>query len=173
MSIEGPLVIDDFSQPTTRASGKWTMLTDQVMGGISEGHAALEIVQSRRALHLRGTVSLERRGGFLQMARDFSGVGHVTFDASGYRGLSLTVCGTAGTYFVHLRTADTRAPWEYYSAPLPITPEWTDVHIAWVAFAPQALRRPLDVTRLVRMGVVAGQTAFEADIAVSRLSFEP
>jgi hypothetical protein len=65
------------------------------------------------------------------------------------------------------------APWQYYAARLPVTNEWTDVTIAWNAFASQALRVNLDVTRLTRLGVVAAHSAFDADLAVARLWFTP
>jgi hypothetical protein len=167
-----PLVIDDFTR-SADAAAAWTAFTDQVMGGQSEGSASVDMVAGRRALRLVGTVSLEDRGGFVQMARPLEGAGTAEQDATGFGGLALTVCGTPGTYFVHLRTADTRAPWQHYSAELPVSAEWKMVFIPWTAFRPVSLRAPLDITRLVRLGIVAGRTAFRADVSVAEVAFVP
>lgn len=166
-----PLVLDDFSRGASAA--RWTCFTDQVMGGVSKATMTLTTVQGQAALRLHGAVSLERNGGFIQMARSFAVVDGTAFDASGYRGLVLTVCGEPGMYYVHLRTADTRAPWQYYGMPLPVTRTWTDVALPWGRFSPVSLRTPLSVTRLIRLGVVAAQAAFEADIAVARVALAP
>ena len=64
-----PLVFDDVSADADTAMRRWSMFTDPVMGGVSEGSAALEMILGRRALRLRGRVSLERNGGFVQVAR--------------------------------------------------------------------------------------------------------
>ena len=48
----------------------WTMVSDRVMGGVSEGRLTYETVEGRPALRLTGDVRLENNGGFLQMARD-------------------------------------------------------------------------------------------------------
>lgn len=163
------LVLDDFTRGSSAAN--WTCFTDQVMGGVSRGTMALASVNGRPALRLRGTVSLERNGGFVQMARPLGAGGADAFDARAFRGLVLSVCGEPGSYYVHLRTADTRAPWQYYGAALPVTRTWTDIALPWSSFSPASLRAPLNTSRLVRLGVVAAQSAFEADVAVARIAF--
>jgi hypothetical protein len=163
------LVLDDFSVPTADAMG-WSVFTDRVMGGLSDAQGALVEVQGRRALRLTGRVSLERNGGFVQMARRLGPGPGTSRDARAFSGLALTVCGTPGPYFVHLRTADTRAPWQYYGAPLPVTGMWQEVLLPWRAFSPVALSTPLDVSGLQRLGIVAAKVAFDADVAVSRVA---
>lgn len=164
-----PLQLDDFAD-ATNAARDWSVFSDRVMGGISNARAGLEVVGGHRALRLAGDVSLERNGGFIQVARRIDGT---RLGAAAYTGLRLTVCGTPGRYFVHLRTGDTRAPWQYYGAPLPVTPDWRVVELPWRAFTPESLRTPLDVRTLQRIGLVAAKTAFSADLAVSRLELVP
>lgn len=166
-----PLVLDDFSTDT--AVTPWSMFTDQVMGGVSEGSAALEMILGRRALRLRGRVSLERNGGFVQVARPLGGGAAAPLDARQYVGLTITVAGRPGPYFIHLRTADTRAPWQYYAAALPVKTAWSDVTLRWADFTPQSLQRPLDLSRLQRLGVVAAKEAFAADIAIAKIVLAP
>ncbi len=166
-----PLILDDFSRSASLV--RWTCFTDQVMGGVSRGTMSLAPVNGQQALRLRGTVSLENNGGFVQMARQLGDGRADGLDARAFKGIVLTVCGEPGSYYVHLRTSDTRAPWQYYAAPLPVTRSWTDVALPWERFSPASLRAPLDVARLVRLGVVAAQAAFEADVAVARIALAP
>ncbi len=163
------LLLDDFADRAAVAR-HWSVFSDRVMGGVSEARATVEPVGGRLALRLSGRVSLERNGGFIQVARRFDGG---RLDASPFGGVQLAVCGAPGSYFVHLRTADTRAPWQYYGAPLPVTPAWRDLRIPWEAFMPVSLRAPLDVRTLERIGIVAGKAAFDADIAIGRLELVP
>mgnify|MGYP003639105709 FL=1 len=65
----------------------WTYVADSVMGGVSRGQASTEQVAGRKAMRLKGTVSTDNGGGFIQMAFDLEQ------DASGCTGLELDVCG--------------------------------------------------------------------------------
>jgi hypothetical protein len=164
------LVLDDFSQDGHTAA-RWTVFTDRVMGGVSLAVASIDLVLGRRALRLQGRVSLEKNGGFVQMARPL-GTDATPLDASSASGLTLDVCGMPGTYFVHLRTEHTRSPRQHYRAPLPVAREWATVHVPWSAFEPISLVEPLETRALVRLGVVGGTAAFNADVAVARLVVE-
>jgi hypothetical protein len=168
-----PRRLDDFGASPSAMSRRWAVFSDRVMGGVSVAHGAMTTVHGRRALQLTGTVSLERNGGFIQVACALGDPPGSGIDARAYRGLALTVRGTPGPYFVHLRTADTRAPWQYYAAPLPVSPEWTHVVIEWGAFRPASLGTPLNVSSVLRIGIVAATAAFHADIAVADLWCEP
>ena len=60
-------------------------------------------------------------------------------------------------------------PRQYYRAPLPVSGEWTHVVCDWGAFTPVSISTPLDVSRIMRIGIVAAKTAFRADVALSEL----
>ncbi len=115
-------------------------------------------------------VSLERKGGFIQVAREVDGA---RLGAARFSGLQLTVCGVPGSYFVRLRSADRRSPWQHYAAPLPVTATWQTLSLPWRIFMPASLEAPLDASTLARIGIVAGQAAFDADIAIGRLVLVP
>ena len=164
-----PLRLDDFDAGPASMARRWSVFSDRVMGGVSIVNGAMATVQGRHALHLTGSVSLEQNGGFIQAACSLGDPPGSGVNARGFRGVALSVCGTPGSYFVHLRTADTRAPWQYYGAPLPVSGEWTDIVLDWGAFTPVSIATPLDVRRIVRIGIVAAKTAFRADVALSAL----
>ncbi len=49
---------------------RWEFISDTVMGGISTGSVTQEIFEGRNAAVLRGEVSLDNNGGFVQMDED-------------------------------------------------------------------------------------------------------
>ena len=67
-------VIDDMSDgfPFTSSGSTWQGITDKVMGGVSNGSLTRETVDDKIANVLRGKVSLQNNGGFIQMATDLS-----------------------------------------------------------------------------------------------------
>jgi hypothetical protein len=72
-------IIDDLSRepPVAAIGSKWELLTDEVMGGVSKGTMVRDVIAGRAAIRMRGDVSLENNGGFVQIALDLSpdGVG--------------------------------------------------------------------------------------------------
>ena len=166
------MLIDDFrSGDFISALGtQWRAVSDQVMGGISEGLIAYDTLDGRQCLRLTGDVSLENNGGFIQAAADLSPSGG-TLDASGYDGLRLIVRGNNEQYSVHLRTPDNSRPWQSYRAHFSAPGEWQTIDLPFGAFTPYRLEAPLDLTRLRRIGLVAIGRAFQADLAIAGLMF--
>lgn len=171
-SGEATLLIDDFTRDdgVSSLATAWQRFTDQVMGGRSQATSMVEVLGGRRCLRLAGEVSLANNGGFIQVALPLAVRGGA-LDARGWTGLRLLVrgAGDGDGYYLHLRTADCRLPWQYYGVELPCGPEWSEVEIAFADFRPESLRTELDVSRLLRLGVVAAKMAFAADIAVARI----
>lgn len=173
VEAEEKLLVDEFSHDDELSAlgTAWQGFTDRVMGGVSTGSVTRETIGERTCIRLRGSVSLENNGGFIQVAlplrRDRG-----SLDAGEFDGVRLQVRGNGEPgYYVHLRTADTRLPWQYYQAGFSAGPEWTDVRIPFSDFVPQSLDRKLDPRRLVRLGIVAAKRAFDADVAVCHVSF--
>jgi len=89
------------------------LFTDQVMGGVSKGTMVRDAVAGRAAIRMRGDLSLENNGGFVQIALDLSPYGGVV-DASAWSGIELDVFGNGEEYGVHLRTDALTRPWQSY-----------------------------------------------------------
>ena len=104
------LLIDDRSHIdlTSCLGTSWRVVSDTVMGGVSQGRLSVETVLGRPCWCLQGEVSLANNGGFVQASLDL-GAGEV-LDAGAYRGFELDVCGNGVRHNVPLRTADTRTP---------------------------------------------------------------
>ncbi|MHC4945225.1 MAG: CIA30 family protein [Planctomycetota bacterium] len=165
-----PMLIDDFSEPNgiSDIGTSWRLFTDRVMGGVSNGTSRYEVLDGKQCIRMQGEVSLENNGGFVQIALPLQ-PDERPFDASGYRGIRLWVRGNGLPYYVHLRTAQNRLPWQYFSAPLATDSQWRPIDIPFSAFAGQNTRAGLDTSNLKRIAVVGAKKAFQADVAVSRV----
>ena len=148
---------------------EWRVVTDGVMGGVSRAAMLEDQSQGRSCLRLRGQVSLENNGGFVQISRDLADIAGGDF--SGYHGLELEVAGNGETYNLHLKTADLWFPWQSFRASFDASPEWRTIRIPFERFEPYRTSDELDLRGLRRIGIVAIGRAFEADLCVSRLVF--
>jgi len=164
--------IDDLSlePPVAVIGSKWRLLTDRVMGGVSNGAMTRDVIGGRAAIRMRGDVSLENNGGFVQIVLDLSPDGGIV-DASAWSGIELDVFGNGEGYGVHLRTDALTRPWQSYRQMFMAEGEWRTVQLPFDRFVPYRTDVPLDRHRLRRIGVVAIGGAFAADLALGGLRF--
>ncbi len=156
--------------PARETPPAWRLISDGVMGGVSDGSVRRETVAGRPAVRLRGAVRLENDGGFVQIARDLAPDG-TAVDARGWHGIALDVIGNGASYNLHLRTPDIARPWQSYRHSFVAGPEWRRVELPFAAFTPHRIAAPLDIGRLRRIGIVAIGRAFDADVAVGVMRF--
>ena len=160
-------VIDDFSLASFSATNgsKWQFVTDSVMGGVSNGSMIRETVSGRPALRMKGAVSLENNGGFIQVALDLSPDGSA-INASAYTGIEIDVLGNGEAYSLHLRTDDLNRPWQSYRQSFEAKREWNTIRLPFSDFKAYRTSAILDLTKLRRIGVVAIGRVFKADLAI-------
>jgi Complex I intermediate-associated protein 30 (CIA30) len=149
---------------------RWRLVTDKVMGGLSRGTLADETILGRAGMRMRGLVSTENNGGFIQIALDLDSGGGF-FDASGFAGVAIDVLGNDEGYGAHLRTTTMSRPQQSYRQGFFATPRWQRLVLPFSDFVPHRIEGPIDVTRLRRIGLVAIGRVFEADLAIARLAF--
>jgi len=166
------LSIDDFSDPNHISSlgTPWRLVTDGVMGGVSEGHYDFGQDDSFRYLTMSGTVSLENNGGFVQVALPLVRKSKA-LDASPYSGIRFWAKGNGERYYVHLKNNQTRLPWQYYSAAFTPSEKWQRIEIAFDQFEPQALNANLKVENLSQIAIVGAKKAHQIDLYVGPLEF--
>lgn len=165
-------IIDDLSRdpPLAAIGSKWRLFTDQVMGGVSNGTMARDVIAGRAAIRMRGDVSIENNGGFVQIVLDLSPDGGVV-DASGWSGIELDVFGNDEEYGVHLRTDALTRPWQSYRQIFTAYADWRTVQLPFDHFVPYRTDVLLDTRRLRRIGLVAIGRAFAPDLALGGLRF--
>jgi len=171
VTAEEMLIIDDRQNNglTSNIGSDWRMVADNVMGGVSSGSLATDVIHGKACLHLRGSVSLENNGGFIQAALDIDR--STASAASAYRGVMLEVYGNNEPYNLHLRTADLVLPWQSYRATFDAPSEWRTLKLPFDSFTAYRTNQTLDLSRLRRIGIVAIGRAFTADLCIARLAY--
>jgi hypothetical protein len=163
------LVLDDRSTGDDRANtgAAWRLVTDGVMGGRSSGQLTLERIDGRDCLHMRGEVSVENNGGFIQMALDID-----TGSAArvpDYTGIELDVFGNGEAYNLHLRTTDLWLPWQSWRTTFTAPANWRTVRLPFAGFSAYRTGKTLRLDRLERIGLVAIGRTFTADLCIARV----
>jgi len=165
------LIIDDRRTGTLESmpGTSWRLVTDGVMGGVSSGTLMPASIDNRDCLRMQGDVRLENNGGFVQAALDIEET--VAAKLSGYTGIEIDVYGNDEAYNLHLRTDDLWLPWQSYRATFQAPARWQTMQLPFAEFSAYRTRKPLDITALQRIGVVAIGRAFSADLCIGRLGF--
>ena len=171
MADEKLLIIDDRSSGdyTTGQGVGWRLVTDNVMGGVSAGQLTAEEIDSRPCLRLRGNVSTENNGGFIQAALDLST--EQLRDASAYEGVVIDILGNGESYNLPLRQEGLWLPWQAFRATFTTSGEWQTRYLPFAGFQPHATRAALKPDRLKRIGLVAIGRDFAADICLGRIGY--
>ena len=161
------MMIDDF-EPGSKVN--WEYLSDQVMGGVSEGSARVgtDNETGNAYAHMTGNVSTDNNGGFIQLrARLQSGVGK---DMSG---IYLRARGNNEKYYIHLRTRGTMLPWQYYQAEFEVTDQWQVFRLPLVDFSPSGswLSKSPKPKSIRSVGIVAYGRDHLASIDVDEIGF--
>ncbi len=165
------LIIDDRTSGNISSSlgTKWRLVTDQVMGGVSKGDLTQDSYKGRNCLRMRGDVSTDNNGGFVQIALDL--VKDEPFDASAYAGVEFSVSGNNERYNVHFRTTDLWLPWQSYRFSFIATPEWQTIRIPFASLEAYRTTTKFHKNKLKRIGLVGIGRAFKADLCVGLMKF--
>jgi hypothetical protein len=169
-------IVDDRRSGNLRSNAgiEWQLITDGVMGGLSSGQLLLDEYRGKACLRMRGDVSTENNGGFLQIALSFTdipGSKKDVFDASEYSGIEIEVSGNDETYNIHFRTDALWFPWQSYRASFNADDRWQTIRIPFASLKPYKTTRKFSAEELIRIGVVAIGRDFKADLCLASLRF--
>ena len=146
----------------------WKFISDQVMGGVSDGKLEFINMEGYSFARMTGYVSLENNGGFIQFRKVVNGTGH--YDS---KGLLVNVRGNNQKYFLHIRTTGTILPWQYYQAPFEVTQDWKKIKIAYDIFERSGimLSKKVKPKKITSIAIVAFGYEQEVLIDVNNISF--
>ena len=163
------LIIDDrVSENLSSSLGtQWRLVTDQVMGGVSNGELTLDNYKGKNCLRMRGDVSTDNNGGFVQIALDLTQ--DEPLDASAYAGIELSISGNNEHYNIHIRTTDLWLPWQSYRFSFKATPDWQIIRIPFVNLEAYRTTTKFHQDKLKRIGLVGIGRNFQADMCVSSI----
>ena len=161
------IMIDNFE---ATSNVNWDYLSDQVMGGVSQGSARLAIDSDvgNTYVQMTGDVSTENNGGFIQLrTRLPSGADQDVL------GVYLRARGNNQKYFIHLRTRGTILPWQYYQAEFDVSEDWQMFRLPLSQFKPSGswLGKSPSARSIRSLGIVAFGRDHRANIYVDEIGF--
>ena len=159
------MILDDFNSNT---HSQWSYVSDQVMGGVSQGGLVFESNQFETYAKLFGEVSTLNNGGFIQFRTDVADK-----SKSSYKGIYAKVKGNNQKYFIHLRTRGTIMPWQYYQSDFIADDKWQVIKLPMSSFVPSSkwLKNRIESKHIRSLGLVAFGRDHSADLMVSEIGF--
>ena len=153
--------------PTKQTAPQWKFVSDQVMGGQSQGQVSLHNQSASPCHCLTGLVSLENNGGFLQM--QLIDLDQLAVNFADYEGLFIEVKGNSHTYNLHIRTSQLWLPWQSFRQRFNATETWQRLFLPFKDFTAYKTFSDINPLKIKRLGILAIGEVFEADICVRRL----
>ena len=148
----------------------WKYISDQTMGGVSNGKAILEQDGDIFFARLIGNVSTDNNGGFIQLRSTLSFI-NILNDKKIIKGVRLNTKGNGETYHIFIRTSETRSYRDFYSATFIANDNWQTVDLPFSKFKHRFSNRSLNGNDIRTFGVVAYGRDFVADVSVSEITF--
>ncbi|MDG1344691.1 MAG: CIA30 family protein [Candidatus Thioglobus sp.] len=176
------LAKDDLMFPIQEgAVSDWKYVSDQVMGGVSEGKVFLEKDGDTSFARLIGDVSTRNNGGFIQLRsavslfkkpKMFQLIHDANKGGQELQGVRLNVRGNGETYHIMIRTYFTWRPSDYYYHTFEAGADWSQVEMPFSAFKRSTSKTSkLDINDIRDFGIVAYGRDFNSDVSVSEVSF--
>ena len=165
------LAKEEISIPFTEENTRyWQYISDQTMGGISNGQAVLDKDGDIIFARLTGNVSTANNGGFIQIRTTFSFVDLINSDKN-LLGVRLNTKGNGETYHIFIRTSEDRSYRDFYSATFTANENWEIVDLPFTKFKHRYSNKSLDGNDIRTFGIVAYGREFFSDVSVSEIIF--
>ena len=162
---------DQISIPFTEENARyWQYISDQTMGGVSDGQAILDKDGDMIFARLTGNVSTANNGGFIQIRTNFSFVDLINTNKD-LKGVLLNTKGNGETYHIFIRTSEDRSYRDFYSATFIANDNWEILDLPFTEFQHRYSNRSLDGNDIRTFGIVAYGRDFFSDVSVSEISF--
>ncbi len=164
------MILDNLSTPgVTTQKQNWAFFTDGVMGGLSQGKAIITNIGGVDCYQMTGDVTTENNGGFIQIRNQLK----PSISTKKYKGIYFKVLGNNENYSIHVRTALTMAPWQYYKYSFKTSNTWNEVKAPFTEFKKSNSYQPSNLIgqNIKSIGLVAGFKDFQANICLSEIGF--
>ena len=146
----------------------WVLITDKVMGGMSSGY--LDFLQENQYvfMRLRGDVTIENNGGFIQARKILNKNSPVINE-----GIIFETRGNLNEYFIHIRTKYTILPWQYYQAKFKSKKKWQDINIKLTDFkrSGKILPKNINPNTVKSLAIVAYGKDYKAMLDIKNINF--
>ena len=164
-ALADDMLVDKFD---AAPESRWSYVSDQVMGGVSQGSVDYLEQGSDNVARLAGRVSTDNNGGFIQIRREVA-----KGSADGALGVYMKVRGNSQGYYIHLRTSGTVLPWQYYQAEFQVTEDWQNIRVPLADFERSSswLAASINSKSIRSVGVVAYGRDHEAEVDIAEIGF--
>ena len=162
-SIAQDMFKDNFSN-----NEHWRYIADDVMGGVSSGNVEYNIVEEDVIAVLKGNVSTENNGGFIQIRRDLKDI-----NLENANSVKLVAKGNSQKYYIFLRTTGTKLPWQYYKAEFTPIESFNEFILPIDKFEKSGMlmTSKINPKKITSVGIVAFGRNHSADITIKELEF--
>ncbi|MDC3110889.1 CIA30 family protein [Pelagibacteraceae bacterium] len=154
---------DNFQDPS-----QWRYIGDNVMGGVSKGNVEFKIIDGEAVAILSGNVTTENNGGFIQIRRNLN-----DFKLEDSNSIRLVAKGNSQKYYIFLRTAGTKLPWQYYKAEFTPVESFNEFILPIDKFEKSGMlmTSKINPKKITSVGIVAFGRNHSADITIKELEF--
>lgn len=164
---DSPHEMFEIYNPNMQKNQVWGFVSDQVMGGVSQGQVYSATKDQSKCHCLGGQVSLENNGGFLQM--QLVNLDNLAINFSDYLGVYLEVKGNNHNYNLHIRTSQLWLPWQSFRDEFYADEKWQRIFLPFEQFKSYKTFSKINPQKINRLGILAIGEAFQADICVRNL----
>ena len=139
-------------------------ISDEVMGGKSTGDLTIISEADDTFIRLKGTVSTENNGGFIQFRSKLN------INNEEYKGIKIIAKGLESEYYVHIRTNFLFLPWQFYSGKFKVISKWKEIRILFSDFKKSNFYQPSEFnsSEIRSIGFVAYGKDFDAELDLLR-----
>ena len=162
-SIAQDMFKDNFSN-----NEQWRYIADDVMGGVSTGNVEYKIDEEDVIAILKGNVSTENNGGFIQIRRDLKDI-----NLENANSVKIVAKGNSQKYYIFLRTTGRLLPWQYYASEFTVNENFNEFILPIINFEKSGflLAKNINPKKITSIGIVAFGRDHEAEIFIKEIGF--
>ena len=162
-SIAQDMFKDNFSN-----NEQWRYVADDVMGGVSKGYVEYQIIEEDIIAVLKGNVSTENNGGFIQIRRDLKDI-----NLENANSVKIVAKGNSQKYYIFLRTTGTILPWQYYASEFTVNEIFNEFVLPIKDFEKSGflLAKKINPKKITSIGIVAFGRDHLAELYVKEIKF--
>lgn len=146
----------------------WRMVTDQVMGGQSQGEVVRKQELDSLCDCLQGAVSLANNGGFIQMQLNFKKMPTLSKPLAEYDGIFIELMGQPHLYNLHFKSSQLLLPWQSFRKQVAVTEQWQRFYVPFKEFESHRTFATFKPAKATKFAVVAIGEAFQAKVCVRK-----
>jgi len=149
-------------------TSQWRYIADNVMGGISKGSVEFKKIEDSSVAILKGNVTTENNGGFIQIRRDLRDI-----NLEKASSIKLVAKGNTQKYYVFIRTTRTKLPWQYYESEFFVNDVFKEFILPIKDFKKSGILMPSSINpkKITSIGLVAFGRDHYAELLIKEVEF--